>query len=225
MTSVSDYLARVPSQYRDKPKFAETLKTAVSPVVRLQELMSDTMRAYDPDEAVGAQLDAIGEWVGIDRYIQSPLQDVYFEWNGETIRTGWNSGQWRGRYDPLSGISALDDDTFRSLIKLQIMGNLWDGTADKAYEAWRETFNASHIIIEDHLDMSITIGIAGRFQSASQKALFTEQISPFKPAGVRIDVYFIGTVADAPIFAWGLDTEALKGWGQKAYWAEKYIMD
>lgn len=88
---------------------------------------------------------------------------------------------------------ALDDYTYRTLIKLQIAANRWDGSADQAYEAWRSTFESSNIIIEDHLDMSITIGIAGRFQSTSQQALFTKQISPFKPGGVRISVYFIAT--------------------------------
>lgn len=225
MTDVSTYVARVPSQHRERPKFRATLEAVLSPITRLQELMAETPRAYDCDEAIGAQLDVVGKWVGIDRYIQSPLTGIYFEWSGQTAVTGWQSGQWKGTYDPTEGISALDDDTYRSLIKLQIMGNLWDGTTDKAYQAWQETFDGSQIVIEDHLDMTISIGIAGRFASASQKALFTEHISPFKPAGVKIDVFFIGTAADAPIFSWGIQSAALGGWGQKAYWAEKYVME
>lgn len=220
---LSEYLGRVPSQHRQKPKFRDTLTTILEPVLQLQALMEDTPRAYDLDEAVGVQLDVVGKWVGIGRYVDQPLDGIYFEWNGTTKKTGWNAGQWKGKYDPATGLVALDDDTYRTLIRLQIAANTWDGSADGAYEAWRTTFESSNIIIEDHLDMSITIGIAGRFQSTSQQALFTKQISPFKPGGVRISVYFIATEANAPIFAWGLETGNLEGWG-RAYWAEKYEM-
>lgn len=220
---LNDYLKRVPAQHRDKLRFQATLRTILEPVLQLQALLEETPEAYDLDTAIGKQLDVVGEWVGVGRYVDHPIDGIYFEWNSKTRTTGWGAGQWKGKYDPSTGLVALDDYTYRTLIKLQIAANRWDGSADQAYEAWRSTFESSNIIIEDHLDMSITIGIAGRFQSTSQQALFTKQISPFKPGGVRISVYFIATDANAPIFAWGLKTDNLEGWG-RAYWAEKYVM-
>lgn len=220
---VNDYLKRVPAQHRDKPRFTDTLTSILEPLLQLQSVMEQTSRAYDVDEAIGVQLDTVGKWVGVSRYVDQPLDGIYFEWAGQTRKTGWNAGLWKGKYDPATGLVALDDDTYRSLIRLQIAANVWDGSADEAYRAWRTAFDSSNIIIEDHLDMSITIGIAGRFQSTSQQALFTKQISPFKPGGVRIDVYFIASDAKAPIFAWSLSTGELGGWGS-GYWAEKYVM-
>lgn len=217
----SKYLKRVPSQHRDKPKFAETLRTVLDPLCALGALMESVPELYDLDSAVGAQLDAVGAWVGRTRWIDSPLTGIYFEWKG-TLDTGWNHGLWKGRYDPTSGLVKLDDDTFRTLIRLQIAANSWDGTTEGAYSAWKGAFPQSQIIIEDHQDMTITIGIAGKMQGTSQKALFAQQISPFKPGGVRIDVYFIGTT-DAPLFSWNLETDAMQGWGVGA-WAQKFTI-
>lgn len=216
-----EYIKRVPWQHRDRPKFQATLRTLLEPLARCGTLMEQTPEAYDLWQAVGHQLDVVGEWVGCSRYIDTPLEGVYFTWNG-TVETGWGAGQWKGRYDPSSGLVALDDDTYRTLIMLQIAANVWDGTTDKAYEAWGASFPDAGIVIEDHQDMTITIGIAGKMQGTAQRALFTQQISPFKPAGVRIDVYFITTV-DAPLFAWGIESDSLAGWGTGA-WAEKFIM-
>lgn len=217
-----EYLKRVPWQHRDRPKFKATLQALLDPLAQLGTLMEETPQKYDLWTAVGQQLDTVGEWVGCSRYIDTPLEDVYFTWQGTTA-TGWGAGQWKGRYDPASGLVALDDDTYRTLIMLQIAANMWDGTTDRAYEAWGASFPNSGIVIEDHQDMTITIGISGKMQGTAQRALFTQQISPFKPAGVRIGVYFITTV-DAPLFAWGIQSGTLDGWGRGA-WAEKFNME
>lgn len=223
MTSdLKTYLERVPSQHRERPKFKATLTAFLDPFVRLQNLIDDAPRLYDVDEARGSQLDVVGRWVGTDRFVATPLSGIYFEWEG-TKQTGWNAGQWKGRFDPSAGLVALDDDTYRALIKLQIAANAWDGSSDGAYAAWDAIFDTSSIVIEDHQDMSIVIGIAGRLNSSAQKSLFTKGLSPFKPAGIQVKIYFISSDGRSPIFAWGVQTSALDGWGVAA-WAEKYDM-
>ena len=133
-------------------------------MARMGFLLDKTPALYDVDTASGDQLDVDGAWVGRGRFVDSPLDGIYFEWNA-TKEVGWNAGQWKGTYDPTSGLVALDDDTYRALIKLQIAANIWDGTGEKAYTAWDATFEDSKIIIEDHQDMTVTIGIAGKMQS------------------------------------------------------------
>lgn len=216
-----EYLKRVPSQHRDRPKFRATLQTFIGPLAALGQIMEKTPDAYDLDLAIGKQLDVVGEWVGVSRYIDQPLDGIYFTWDG-TEATGWARGQWKGKYDPSSGLVALDDDTYRTLIRLQILANSWDGTVDSAYDAWHATFPDSAIVIEDEQDMSIIIGIAGKMQGTAQRALFSEQISPFKNAGVKIKIYFITSI-DAPLFAWGIQSESQNGWGIGA-WAEKFTL-
>lgn len=222
MINVDRYLNRVPSQHRHKPKLKATITAILEPLITAGKVLDTTYQSYDLDTAVGRQLDIVGEWVGISRVIDTPLDDVYFTWKG-TEATGWGAGQWRGRYDPLTGLVNLDDDTYRALIRLQATANIWDGRADSAYKYFSAAFaNLTHLVITDHQDMSLTIGIAGLIQGSAQRALFTKQISPFKPAGVRISVYFLSKV-NAPLFAWGIDNgESLRGWRDGA-WAEKFI--
>lgn len=214
-----DYLNRVPSQHRDKPKFIATLEASINPFVHLGQLMEAVPEDYDVDSAIGLQLDVDGEWVGVNRTINTEIEGVYFTFDG-TDDVGFDAGIWRGEYDPLTGIVSLDDDTYRTLIKLRILANMWDGTAETAYSSWDSIFDGEmSLVIEDHQDMSITIGIAGVQMSSAQKGLFSKQISPFKPAGVRITTYFIPTEPDAPFFAFDAEGPTLGGFDIGA-WAQ-----
>lgn len=220
---IDTYLNRVPAQHREKPKFRATLEASLSPFVQLGNLMESVPSLYDVDSAIGFQLDVVGEWVGITRVINSTIEGVYFSLD-DTADVGFDSGVWRGPYDPISGIVSLDDDTYRTLIKLKILANMWDGTTEKAYSSWQSVFNGEQgIIIEDHQDMSITIGITGLDMTPAQKGLFSKQISPFKPAGVRISTYFVPSEENAPFFA--LDTEGpdLAGFDAGA-WAQPIVL-
>lgn len=220
---IDTYLNRVPAQHREKPKFRATLEASLSPFVQLGNLMESVPSLYDVDSAIGSQLDVVGEWVGITRVINSAIEGIYFSLD-DTADVGFDSGVWRGPYDPISGIVSLDDDTYRTLIRLKILANMWDGTVEKAYSSWKSVFNGEQgIVIEDHQDMSITIGITGLDMTPAQKGLFSKQISPFKPAGVRISTYFVPSEENAPFFA--LDTEGpdLAGFDVGA-WAQPIVL-
>ena len=49
---IEDYLNRVPSQHRDRPKFRATLETSLAPFVQLGQLMESVPSLYDVDTAV-----------------------------------------------------------------------------------------------------------------------------------------------------------------------------
>ncbi len=250
MTDFNTYLKRVPSEHRDKPKFVETLRSLLGPVLELQALMErvpidydldsavgkqldvvgewvgrnkfvETLRSllgpvlelqalmervpidYDLDSAVGKQLDVVGEWVGRNRYVSIPIEGVFFTFDDtfftfdDTVITGFDRGVWCGEYDATSGMTKLDDDSYRFLLKLQILANVWDGTPEKFYSGVRSLFNGTlSVVIEDHQDMTISIGVVGKALSSAQRALFLQQIAPFKPAGVRINVFLLSQIED-----------------------------
>lgn len=81
MASTDDYLALITSQHRQQPNFAEVVKLLTNPLAEGINLCLSLADAFDLDKASGAQLDAIGLWVGMLRKVPVPLTDVYFTWD------------------------------------------------------------------------------------------------------------------------------------------------
>lgn len=86
------------AQYRDKPNAYATIKALVGMAI-MDALPVNLQDAFDLDTAVGAQLDILGKYQGIDRFSFGPNGD--FE---------------------------LNDDDFRRLIKMAIVKNSSDSS-------------------------------------------------------------------------------------------------
>jgi hypothetical protein len=126
MRTTADYLALVPKANRNKPKFAAALTAILNPVVAAGAAARSLIPAFDIDTAEGVQLDVVGEWVGRSRHIATPLPNVYFSF--DTPGLGFDQGVWRGPYDDERGLTSLDDDTYRKLLRAKILANSWDGS-------------------------------------------------------------------------------------------------
>lgn len=222
MPTVQDYVALVTSEHR-RPRFLALVAACVRPYADAQAALAALPAAFDVDTAVGVQLDAVGLWVGVTRWLQTPLTGVYFSW--DTPGVGWEAGVWKGRYDPASGLSALDDESFRTVIRARIVANHWDGSVPQAYAAWRIAFagTGSLLVIQDNQDMSMGAGIAGIRPDAVFRALLLGNSIPLKPEGVRLDWYAV-TPDGGKLFAWDCESDALGGWagesGTGGRWAE-----
>ena len=126
---LGDYLGRVTPYYNTLPRYMNMLAALIQPLVDAQAMLYQLRRDFDIDTAVGVQLDQVGQWVGRTRYITTPISGVFFAFNGATNeRTGFDQGQWLGEYQPTDAIIALDDETYRTILKLQVQANQWDGT-------------------------------------------------------------------------------------------------
>lgn len=210
MTTTDEYLALITSEHQDKPLYLETVTQSVEPLVKVQNVMAGIMQKYDIDTAVGVQLDVLGEWIGRSRFIETPIEGVYFEWQG-TVATGWRSGVWRGIFDPVSGLVAMPDELYRLVLKAKIGANSWDGSIPAAYAIYQPLFPNNTVMILDNQDMTMTIAIAGAPLDPISQALLTGGYIPLKPEGVRIAGY-IFPVVDAPLFGWDIENEAIDGW-------------
>ena len=82
-------------QYHNKPKARATVEASVG--VLPDDIILDVINGFDMDSAVGAQLDTIGIYVGVDRFY---LDDTEYK--------------------------KLDDEDYRILIKLKIISNSSD---------------------------------------------------------------------------------------------------
>lgn len=220
MNTLDTYKNLITSEHKNKPKFMATVEANVKFYVHLQEVLNSLVPKFDVDTAEGAQLDIIGLWVGVSRFIRSPLTGIYFEWDG-VASVGWDSGIWQGDFSPTSGLTSLPDDIYRTLIKAKISANRWDGTIPSAYEIWQTLFTNNTIIIQDNQDMSMTVAIVGTILDVLTQALITGGYILLKPEGVRVQYYAI-PVDTNPIFVWDSEGDGTGGWDEGS-WAQLLI--
>jgi len=216
--TTDEYLALITSEHRGQPKFIATVRALIDPVSRIEDVLAAMREAFDIDEAVGLQLDAVGVRVGISRRVGTPITGVYFSWDSDSEWDGWDAGTWRGEYDPDSGLVDLPDDAYRLVLKAKIGANRWDGTIPGMYDVWEVIFG-SFVVVQDHQDMSMTVGIAGQKLTGLLREILLRGYIPLKPEGVRVAYYEIAPDYGS-IFAWDAESDALGGWDD-AQWAYK----
>lgn len=211
MTAVlTDYTNRVTSEHDTQPNFMAVLAAVLQPLVDGQNLLESLPAKFDVDVALGAQLDVVGQWVGIGRKLSVPIAGVYFAF--DTPGLGWDEGVWKGPFDPSEGVISLDDATYRLMIYAKIAANIWDGTLEQAEQILANIFASSpgtHVFIEDNTDMSINIGVSGVLPSALFRGLITSGYFELRPAGVRINNVFI---APGPFFGFDTENYNIAGW-------------
>lgn len=209
MAQASDYTALITTQHADKPKFMAMVAVVAQCFGDQINVMQSIPAAFDLDNAVGVQLDAVGLWAGIRRQVRTPL-NVYFSL--DTAGLGFDQGNWQGPFDPSTGLTSLDDGTFRTLIRAKIAANSWDGTVPGAAAAYSNLFagSASNIFIQDNQDMTMTVGVSGEIPSALLRALFSGGYLPLKPEGVHAS-YVVPSVNDTSLFGFDVSNQYIAG--------------
>lgn len=218
--ALTDYLDLVPSANRQREKFIASLSVALEPILAAIDACASMPAAFDIDLAVGTQLDAVGVRVGMSRYLLTPIAGVYFAFDDDTA--GFGSGIWRRRFDPVAGVVALDDNTYRAALKLKAAANAWDGSTGGAQTmlaalAQDDVF----LFAQDGFDMSMTIGVAGKIPSLLFLELIRQVVDWVRPATVQVKLAVVTSKSGAPIFGFGAQNEYIGGFGSGA-WAKFY---
>jgi hypothetical protein len=120
------YTGRITPWQSTKPKFVATVSGTLAPIVTAGAVAASLPSLFDLDVAVGSQLDATGQWIGPTRNVQLPIPGTDFTWSDPA--RGWSLGIWKGPYSQQYGVTQLDDDTYRRLLKAVVLSNHWDGT-------------------------------------------------------------------------------------------------
>ncbi|KAA2237661.1 DUF2612 domain-containing protein [Salinarimonas soli] len=216
MESVDTYLGLVTSYHRPAARFTDMLARLVEPLVGVQTVLAATPQAYDLDAAAGAQLDVDGEWVGRSRFVATPLPDPWFRFDEE--KRGLDRGVWREPFESAEGVTGLDDETYRTLLRAKIAANGWDGTIEGARDALAIVFapTATRIILQDNHDMTAIFGVAGVIPPPVFLALLAKGYLPLKPHGVRIS-YVVPSVDGAPLFGFDMQTADIAGFDTGAF--------
>lgn len=207
---MSKYDDLITSEHAKRPRFVAVIDVTVQPSLDQQGVIVALPDDFDLDTATGAQLDVVGEWVGISRYIMTPLVGVYFSWG--TAGVGWGQGYWKGQFDPSQGVTSLPDDFYRLLLRATIALNYWDGGLQGAIDALTPLFPDNAVFVQDGQDMTISVSVSGPAPNAVLASLLTGGYLSLKPDGVRINYYFPSSPI-GPVFGFGANNDFIGGWG------------
>lgn len=182
MADIQRYLNLVTAAHRDKPRFIAWLTAALTPVDDAVICTDSMIAAFDLDNAVGIQLDALGEIAGRSRALAFQPTDA------ET--------------SPI-----LNDDMYRLIIRAKIAQNQWDGTMPSIYELWANLFAEVTLMLLDNQDMSMNALIIG-LSTQLEKDLVTNGYIIPKPQGVGVNYSYPETT----VFAYGMENGVFKGY-------------
>ncbi len=93
--TLEDYLGLFPGSTREKLRFMAVTSAVLQQVVDLQAVVGEVNAAFAPESAQGAQLDALGESLGLSRLDTSAgaaaTDEVYRDFiRKKLIRWGWD---------------------------------------------------------------------------------------------------------------------------------------
>lgn len=200
-----DYATLITSQHKAAAKFNATVSLLTGGLQDTAVAAAALVPAFDIDTAIGVQLDIIGLWVGISRRQSVPVPGAFFSWN--TAGIGWGQANWKGPYEPTEGITVLDDETYRAVIKAKIGSNYWAGTNATLAIIGQTAMSQLGVqcFVLDNFDMTVTIYILGA-PTQVLLGMIKRGITPPKSAGVRITGYILSSTPGAPFFALSVPT-------------------
>ncbi|MDD2775517.1 MAG: DUF2612 domain-containing protein [Gallionella sp.] len=193
--TLAGYQALVPSPNQSKPDFMSMVSGLMAVALQGQAtLLSMQNEAFDVDQAIGSQLDAVGLWVGITRNLNAPITNVYFSF--DVAGLGFDQGVWYSPLDPTSGTVTLPDNVYRVLIEAKIEFNTWSGQnqdVSAILTVLTSTFPSTAIWQVDNQNLSVTTNFAV-FSAVGAPPILVGLIDSgkfsVKPAGVAQIVHF-----------------------------------
>lgn len=160
---IDDYLNIITSEHRQQPKYIAMLTAYLRKLQDAQLVIEAFDLHFDLNEAIGTQLDRLGEIVGRSRILA---------------------------FQPESRSALLDDDNYRLIIKAKILQNQWAGTIEDMANLFQQVFPDMQLKIIDHQNMSMEIQVTGLRDDLQLQMLNNGYVIP-KPEGVSIKITFI----------------------------------
>ena len=235
MRTPSDYQAKLTSLFTPQkaPLFNAVIEMVMQPFSDIQAVLNSLPQAFDIDQAVGAQLDIDGQWVGQSRQISVNVPIPYFSFGVPNY--GFGSGApFHNPGQPTHSIVIYDlpDDarggfaSYRNLLRGKIKANGWDGTNTGIVDAFTAYFSNALIFVADDKYQTLKANVyfpwAGGNQSMEipDYAIFSPTYIPVKGAGVKY-TYRMGV--GGPMFGFGMDNDYCSGFGTGCWGADPQL--
>ena len=189
--NTNEYLGLLTSQHRQKTKFIESIRVAITPIVGCQNLLSKMSELHDLETATGNCLEQLALWTGTPLIIPGAAQLEYFGFiDQENAMTfGETDDPSIGGYFRESGQSGTGGltptgDFLRRLIKARILKNKSTGNINETKPILELALNHSHFKVFDNKDMTVTFkNLATQF--TTMQKILVQMFFPL-PAGVEL---------------------------------------
>jgi hypothetical protein len=155
---MNEYQLLISADHRQRAKYIAAVGAVTDSIDDIMSEYSGIGTILDIDNAIGDQLDIIGNIVGLLRY---------------QLITGL-------------GVVNMDDTDYRFALRAKILNNSWDGTTDGMDTILATLSSVVQIRVIDHQDMSISIFIFGGVLNPVINGLMQDQKIIPKPMGVRL---------------------------------------
>lgn len=200
VTSIIEYYVNLLIiQYNNKPKARAAIEAIVREVLA-DGVLLDVRDGFDIDTSVGAQLDILGQYIGVHRfYLGDPYVANYFGFadavNPSAVSAnivGFNDadapdkeGLFLDADEVIVNRLRLNDEAYRTLLKLKIVQNYSDHSTGSIVAGLFEFF-ADGIAVKDNYNMTMTY-LVGDVSNALVRAALQKGVLP-KPMGVGLQV-------------------------------------
>ncbi|PHM33344.1 DUF2612 domain-containing protein [Xenorhabdus innexi] len=213
-----DYQKLITPQHRTARKFVSHIDLITRSLSDINQQARQLNDAFSLDKAVGVQLDAVGEWIGLSRYVKTPIVGVYFSL--DTAGLGFDEGSWKRRYDSDSGFTELDDETYRTLLRVKIEANHWDGSSEVLARIYQRILPDSKttLFFVDNQNMTMDVFMTGGTIPEVIKAVIRQGYLNIKPEAVRVNNYI--NSAECGLFGFDIQHDVVAGFDTGG-WAVK----
>ena len=206
---INYYVNLLIKQYWDKTKARLTVETDIKDNVDLyNNILSKLTQAFSVENAVGKQLDIVGDYVGQKRQVNTLLNQYLLAMDDlNIVLTQYDVGLSDinnlidGYVLDLENLNvsnySMDDETYRFFIKLKIANNNGKKTDESIEQVLYELFNGSIIFISN-TDMTINY-ILTSSTNENIKAILTNN-KRFLPAPAGVDISLIISINSSKLF-------------------------
>ncbi|MDC9593495.1 DUF2612 domain-containing protein [Xenorhabdus sp. IM139775] len=198
-----DYLKLITPQHRTASKFVDHIDLITRSLSEIGNAALQLNNAFSLDYAVGVQLDAVGEWVGLSRYVKTPIAGVYFSL--DIVGIGFDQGVLKRRFDGASGFTELDDETYRTLLRVKIEANHWDGSSEMLEKIYQRILPDNRVFFVDNQNMTMDVFLTGCAIAEIVQSVIRQGYLNIKPQSVRVNNYINSAAAAAAGGLFGFD--------------------
>lgn len=188
-----DYTTLITGEHQGAPKFMALVGLTAEAISDTIALLQNFSNLFDLDQAVGAQLDIIGLWVGISRVVPNVLTIPYFGFSdnpnsltfGELTNPSAGGPFWNIGESFANSQTILNDDQYRQLLNAQILTNQSDGTAANLARV-AEDITGAPCWLTDPGNLSITLHVGAPVNQLAAAMIGPLEVLPV-PAGVILN--------------------------------------